>query len=106
MQTGDLYRIFSPRTNDVSVNQYVAADGKQAVVFATRHSQQYNTAAPTIQLRGLDEKALYKLESINNKLVERQPALSGAYLMRNGINVNLRGDFDATAIILERQSGN
>jgi hypothetical protein len=29
--------------------------------------------------------------------------LSGAYLMRNGINVNLRGDFDATAVILERQ---
>jgi len=73
------------------------------VVFATRHSQQYNTAAPTIRLQGLDEKALYKLESVNNKLVERQPSLSGAYLMRNGINVNLRGDFDATAVILERQ---
>ena len=53
IQTGDLYRIASPRTSDVTVNQYVANDGKQSVVFALRHSQQYNTAAPTIHLRGL-----------------------------------------------------
>jgi len=102
VQTGDLFRIASPRTADMTVNQYVAADGKQAVVFALRHSQQYNTAAPTIRLRGLDERAIYKLESVNNKLVERQTQFSGAYLMNSGINVNLRGDFDATAIVLER----
>ena len=103
VQTGNLYRLASPRTNDVTVNQYVAADGRQAVVFAFRHSQQYNTAAPTIRLRGLDERALYKIESIDNKLVERQPELSGAYLMHVGLNVNLRGDFDATAVVLDRQ---
>jgi alpha-galactosidase len=103
VQTGDLYRIASPRTSDVTVNQYVAADGKQAVVFALRHAQQYNTAAPVIRLRGLDEREIYKLESVNNKLVEPQPQLSGAYLMSVGINVNLRGDFDATAVILDRQ---
>ena len=103
VQTGDLFRLANPRTNDVTVNQYVAADGRQAVVFALRHSQQYNTAAPTILLRGLDERALYKVESVNNKLVERAPQLSGAYLMRVGLNVNLHGDFDGTAIILDRQ---
>jgi alpha-galactosidase len=103
VQTGDLFRLSSPRTSDLTANQYVAAGGKQAVVFALRHSQQYNTAAETIHLRGLDERAVYKLESVNNKLVERQPQLSGAYLMRAGINVNLRGDFDGTAIILDRQ---
>jgi hypothetical protein len=43
------------------------------------------------------------VESVNNKLVERQPQLSGAYLMQVGLNVNLRGDFDGTAIILDRQ---
>jgi alpha-galactosidase len=102
VQTGDLYRIASPRTSDVTVNQYVAADSKQAVVFALRHSQQYNTAAPAIRLRGLDERALYRVESVNNKLVEHEAQYSGAYLMNAGINVNLRGDFDATAIILER----
>src|SRR5450756_171164 len=86
VQTGDLYRLASPRTNDVTVNQYVASDGQQAVVFALRHAQQYNTAAPTIRLRGLDERAVYKLELVDNKLVERQPQFSGAYLMRAGLN--------------------
>ena len=103
IQTGDLYRIASPRTNDVTVNQYVATDGKQSVVFAFRHSQEYNLAAPTIYLRGLDERALYKVQSVNSKLLDRQTPVSGAYLMRAGLNVNLRGDFDSTAIILERQ---
>jgi alpha-galactosidase len=103
VQTGDLYRLASPRTSDVTVNQYVAADGKQAVVFALRHSQQYNTAADTIRLRGLDERALYKVESVDNKLVGGEARVSGAYLMRAGLNVNLRGDFDGTAIIVERQ---
>jgi alpha-galactosidase len=102
VQTGDLYRLASPRTSDVTVNQYVAADGKQSVVFALRHSQQYNTAAPTIRLRGLDERAVYSVTSVNDKLVERRQQFSGAYLMNAGVNVNLRGDFDATAIILER----
>ena len=103
VQTGDLYRLSSPRTNDLTANQYVSADGKQSVVFAFRHSQQYNTAAPTIFPRGLDEKAMYRVEAVDNKLMERQPQLSGAYLMRAGLNVNLRGDYDSTAIILDRQ---
>jgi alpha-galactosidase len=103
VQLGELYRLASPRTNDTSVTQYVASDGKQSVVFAARHSQQYNTPADTIYLRGLDEKATYKIETIDKKLADRQPALSGAYLMHRGLNVNLLGDFDSTAIILERQ---
>jgi alpha-galactosidase len=102
VQTGDLYRLSSPRTNDVTANQYVSPDGKQSVVFAFRHSQEYNTAAPVIYLRGLDERALYRVEAVDGKLLDRQPQLSGAYLMRVGINVNLRGDFDSTAVILDR----
>ncbi len=102
VQTGDLYRLFSPRTGDLTANQYVSGDGKQAVLFAFRHSQQYNTAAPTLRLRGLDERALYKLESLDGKLVERQGELSGAYLMGAGLNLNLRGDYDSTAVVLDR----
>jgi alpha-galactosidase len=102
VQLGDLYRLRSPRESDVTANQYVAADRKQSVLFAFRHSQEYNTAAPTIRLRGLDEKALYKVEAVDNKLLDRQPQLSGAYLMRAGLNLNLRGDFDSTAVILDR----
>lgn len=102
VELGTLYRLMSPRSNDVSSNEYVAEDGRQAVLFAFRHSQQYNTAAPAIHFRGLDEKAVYRVESIDGKLQEKQAELSGAYLMHHGISVNLRGDFDSTAVILER----
>jgi len=102
VQNGDLYRLFSPRAGDLTANQYVGPGGRHAVLFAFRHSQEYNTPAPTIRLRGLDPHAMYRIESIDNKLVEKQPQLSGAYLMEAGLNVDLRGDFDATAVVLER----
>jgi alpha-galactosidase len=98
VQLGDLYRILSPSTGDVTANQYVAADGKQSVLFCFRHSQQYNTPVPAIPLRGLDEKALYRVERLDGN----QQQLSGAYLMHNGLTVNLRGDYDSTAVVLQR----
>lgn len=103
VQLGDQYRLLSPRESDVTANQYVAQDGKQAVLFVFRHSQQYNVPVDAIRLRGLDPKALYKLESVNGKLMDRNTTMSGAYLMQSGIHVNLRGDYESTALILERQ---
>ena len=91
-----------PTARYVTANEYVSSDGKQAVLFAFRHSQEYETAAPTLGLRDLDERAVYRVESVDGKLVETPPQLSGAYLMKAGLNLNLRGDFDATAVILER----
>ena len=102
VQLGDLYRLQSPRTDDVTANQYVSADGKQSVLFAFRRGQQYNTAAPSIRLRGLDPRATYRLESVKNKVMDRQSELSGAYLMSEGLNLNLRGDYDSTAVILQK----
>jgi alpha-galactosidase len=104
VQLGNLYRLLSPRTNDVTANEYVSSDGSQAVLFAFRHSQQYSTPAPPIYLQGLDARALYKLESIDGKLMDEQPQLSGAYLMQNGINLNLRDDYDSTAVLLRRMN--
>jgi alpha-galactosidase len=102
VQLGDLYRLSSPRTDDVTANEYVSADGRQAVLFAFRHSQQYRTAVPAIRLQGLDEHAVYRVESTDGKLVGAQPQLGGAYLMRAGLNLNLQGDYDSTAVVLER----
>lgn len=104
VQTGDLYRLLSPRGDDVTASQYVAGDGRQSVLFAFRHAQQYQTAVPAIRLRGLDEKAVYKIELVNGRPAPgQQQQYSGAYLMNNGLNLGLRGDYDATAVILDRQ---
>jgi alpha-galactosidase len=102
VQDGDLYRLLSPRTNDVTANEYVSKDGKQAVLFAFRHSQQFNTPAPAICLRGLEARGVYRLESIDGKLLDKQPELSGAYLMQTGLNLQLEDDFDSSAVVLER----
>ena len=102
VQFGSLYRILSPRTNDTTANEYVSKDGREAVLFAFRHSQQYNTLPPLIRLQGLDEKAVYRLESIDNKLLDKQTELSGAWLMQNGIQLVLKGDFDSTLVMLHR----
>jgi alpha-galactosidase len=102
VQLGDLYRLLSPRTHDTTANEYVAKNGKEAVLFAFRHSQEYNTPPPVIYLAGLDPRAVYRLGSIDGKLVDKQSELSGAYLMQNGLNLRLLGDYDSTAVLLHR----
>jgi alpha-galactosidase len=102
VQEGDLFRLRSPRTSDVAATEYVGSDGKQAVVFAYRHSQQYNNPAPTLYLQGLAPHATYHLTSIDGKLLGEQSDLSGTYLMNGGIHLNLRNDFDSTAVIVDR----
>jgi alpha-galactosidase len=55
-------------------------------------------------LQGLDARAVYKLESIDGKLIDKQQQLSGAYLTQNGINLNLQGDYDSTAVLIHRMN--
>ena len=102
LQEGDLYRLASLREGNLAAAEYVAPDGKQAILFAFLHSQQFLYEAPTIYLRGLDEHSLYRLKPIDDKLVEKQQFLSGSYLMNHGLNFNLVGDFDSTSVLLER----
>jgi alpha-galactosidase len=102
LQEGDLYRLASLREGNLAAREYVAADGKQAVLFAFLHSQQFSRQAPTICLRGLEAGALYRLQPIDNKLLEKQRVLSGSYLMNHGLDFNLIGDFDSTSVLLDR----
>ena len=103
VQEGRLYRLVSPTDDDAAVNEYVSRDGKQAVVFACRHSQQYLRVLPTVRLRGLSPEAVYRIERIDSgRLADTAQTLSGAALMERGLTFNLRGDFDATSIRLER----
>jgi alpha-galactosidase len=100
VQFGYLYRLISPRSGDTTANEYVAKDGKQAVLFAFRQSQEYNNPTPLIQLQGLNPRAVYRLESRDGKLADGERTLSGAYLMAAGVRLNLKGDFDAGMIVL------
>lgn len=99
VQTGKLYRLASPRDpSGFQSSQYVAEDGRQSVVFATLHSQQYGHAVPPLFLQGLDEKAVYRVTELDGKPVER----SGADLMHRGLSLRLTGDYAATSVLIER----
>ena len=102
VQEGRLYRLFSPQPGTFSATQYVAEDGRQAVLFAFRSAQHFGYPPPTVRLAGLDERALYRVRTMDQKLVENLDTVSGAYLMNQGVNLKLTGDFDSTALVLER----
>jgi alpha-galactosidase len=103
VQQGKLYRLFSPREGELTANQYASDDGKQSVLFAFLRSQQYGRPVPTIRLRGLDERGVYRLQPLHrNKLVEKVDTASGAYLENHGLDLHLVGDYDGTSILLER----
>lgn len=102
---GDLYRLLSPRDgSEFSSSESVSIDKKQAVVFAFSHSTQKGRGFPLLQCRGLDPQAEYKLTWIEGTARPETPAsASGAWWMNHGIQLELKGDFQAAAFRLDRQ---
>ncbi len=102
VQTGSLYRLLSPREGELTANEYVAQDGKQAVLFAFLHSQQFGNATPNIYLKGLDPSATYKVVRMDSKLMDRNDTYTGSFLMNNGLSLKLIGDYDSTSVEFAR----
>lgn len=105
VQRGSLYRLITPENNsEQSVTESVSRDGHQAVVFAFLHSSRELYPFPRLYLRGLDANAVYRIAAMDGRLAADTPAeASGAYWMEHGVDVELRGDFQAAAFTLERQ---
>jgi alpha-galactosidase len=103
VQRGSLYRLISPQHgSEESVTESVSLDQRQAVAFAFLHSSQKLYPFPRIFLRGLMPEAKYRITTIAGQLTAGQPAsASGAYWMQRGVDVELRGDFQAAAFTLE-----
>jgi alpha-galactosidase len=105
VQRGALYRLLSPEHNSQqSVTETVSRDGRQAVAFAFLHSSQELYPFPRVFLRGLQPNATYTVKAFSGRIAEDTPLqASGAYWMHHGIDVELRGDFQAAAFMLTRQ---
>jgi alpha-galactosidase len=102
---GDLYRLFSPRdASQFSATQTVSPGKNQSVVFAFANATQEGRGFPLLQLHGLDPAADYKLSWIEGKALPGTPEIaSGAWWMHHGVQLDLRGDFQAAAFHLDRQ---
>ena len=102
---GDLYRLMNPRDNsELSATETVSNDKGQAVVFAFVNATNKGRGFPLLQLRGLDPTAEYKLSWIEGKAWPDTPdTASGAWWMNHGIQLMLKGDYQAAAFRLDRQ---
>ena len=106
VQQGLQYRLIAPSRpgapSERAATEYVSTDGTQAVVFAYLHSQNFGDPYPLVRLAGLDPKATYRLHPLDPKQFLAQQEASGSYWMSHGLQLDLRGDYDSTAVVLER----
>src|ERR1700733_5848688 len=102
---GDLYRLVSPRDDSAfSSTQTVSPDKSQSVVFAFTVATKQGRLFPLLQLQGLDPNAKYKLTMIEGKVLRGTPeSASGDWGLHPGINLDLKGDYQAAAFRLDRQ---
>ena len=91
----------------ISIEQVVSGESSlvaencpyAATEFAQRATRLLQ-APPAIRLEGLDSKAIYRVQVLGQSGAQEQ---SGAYLMQSGVSVRLGGDYDSTALLIERQ---
>ena len=104
VQHGNLYRLISPRNgSQFSATESAALDQHEAVVFAFLHSSQMLYPFPRLHLRGLEGRAQYRLSAISGAATKGTPEIaSGDFWMQHGVDVDLRGDFQAAAFRLQR----
>ena len=105
VQQGNLYRLISPRDGSAySATQSVSSDGRQSVLFSFLHSSSMLYPYPRIHLKGLDAQARYRLRVVAGKTEPGTPVeASGNYWMSDGIQLELKGDFQAAAVVLDRE---
>ena len=102
VQQGKLYRLASPLAGDASQVEYVSEDGSQAVLLAYLHSMRYEEPYPTVRLQGLDAAAMYRIRALDDRKYRGEETVSGSVLMGAGVQLRMAGDYDSTALVLER----
>jgi len=95
VQFGKLYRLKNFMRDDFHAVQYV--NGNKSVVFTFLLHSRYLTSKYSLKLKGLDENAMYEVKERNGTIKK-----SGAFLMKYGIDVNMKGDYDSQMIEIEK----
>ena len=102
IQRGELYRLIRPtESSPRSATFYVSQDRRQAVLFAFVHSSAKNNVLSNIRAAGLDPARRYRMRPIDVAASADQPVQSGAFWMGQGVELPMKGDFQATARVLE-----
>jgi alpha-galactosidase len=103
VQQGSLYRLVRPDGgSERSATFYVSPDKKQGVLFAFLHSSGKVDKMPKIHVAGLDPDRLYRVRAIDAAAAATDEVESGRYWMGAGIDVPMKGDFQAAGRIFEQ----
>lgn len=103
VQQGALYRLIRPEGgSERSATFYVSPDKRQGVLFAFVHSSGKVDKMPRIHVAGLDPDRQYRVRAIDAAASATDEVQSGRYWMNAGIDVPLKGDFQAAGRVFER----
>lgn len=108
IQHGDLYRLVNPYDKQgFSSLMYVNEQKSEAVFFAYKFEHYVNKAIPRFYFAGLDPNATYQLNEINcwdnaNGHWEGH-TFTGSFLMNEGIELDLGGEYASRVIKLSRK---
>lgn len=97
VQQGDLYRLISPYDKGGYASlMYVTPEKERAVFFAFKLEHFNNMPSPAFRMAGLDPAKTYLLTELNasgNPLAQSGKRFSGAFLMQNGLDLSLGGEY-------------
>ncbi len=107
VQEGELFHIWSPyEPGDWSATGYVSKDKGRSLFFAFSLCFHERTITPFFKLKGLDPDARYRISELNqietNKFLGDGKTYSGEYLMKVGVNPNIKRRGESIVLLLER----
>ncbi|MDA3821156.1 MAG: alpha-galactosidase [Bacteroidales bacterium] len=107
IQFGDLYRLISPYDGyGIQSLMYVNSDKDRAIVFVFSLNNNLRNKYPSVILDGLDMGKIYTVKEINKTEDSRNSspavhkAFSGDFLMKAGLQVNLRRPYQSAVFEL------
>ena len=107
VQLGDQYRIISPYEGTGYASQlFINEEKTKAVFFAYKFDTDVYFPRPRFMFAGLDPNARYRLHQVNangRKDHWEGNVFSGKFLMSQGVEINLNGEYDSCVILLDKE---
>lgn len=92
---GDMWRLNLPEDSNWPAALFISEDGDKAVLFYFQIRAHFNNLYPILRLQGLDPTANYR--------VDGNQTMSGATLMKFGLQYTFDGDYSSKVVFLEKQ---
>ena len=97
VQKGNFYRLENTSDNKYFLYEYLK-DNK-GLLFAFLPQSKIGHRKTTVKLRGLDENAVYVVQTDLGEITKK-----GGYLMNCGLEIGLSGDYASTVIRFEKKA--